>query len=88
MHLSVTRNKLPKNGVIIFDALQDILEEYPSANEGSLGEFQCFEETESETELFRMSIITLLIKRVYKNGIIWSFSFFSIDVLGLLQEFY
>ena len=76
MHLSVTRKKLPKNGVIIFDTLQDILEEYQSANEGPIGEFQCFEVTESETQLFIMSIITPLIKRVYKNGIIWYFSFF------------
>ena len=76
MHLSVTRKKLPKNGVIIFDALQDILEEYQSANEGPIDEFQCFEETGSETQLFMMSIITLLIKRVHENGIIWYFSFF------------
>ena len=64
------RQKLPKNCVIILDVLQDILEEYQSANEGSISEFHCFEQTESETQLFIMSIITALMKKVYENGIV------------------
>ena len=60
----------------MFDTLQEKIQEYQSANEGSVVQFQRFIQTESETQPYIMSIATLLTKRVHEmvlHGLFLSF---------------